>query len=95
MRPTPWRAFLDRNGPGVFHVCLRVDDRRAVQRDRSDINVGMPYHAGCWPGSSYWYVDAAQQLSLELSINYGADVSTLMQDLYSGQVLVLEELKAP
>jgi hypothetical protein len=92
---SPWRDFLDRNGPGVFHVCLKVDDRRSVQSDLSDIGVGMPYHVGYWPGGSYAYVDTARQLGLELSINHSADMTALMQDLLSGQARALDELKGP
>ncbi|MEY4748367.1 MAG: hypothetical protein RIQ60_581 [Pseudomonadota bacterium] len=91
--PSPWRDFLDRNGPGVFHVCLKVDDRRALHDDLAAIGVGLPYHVGYWPGGSYSYVDATQQLGLELSINHNADMTALMQDLLSGRAQAFDELK--
>lgn len=58
--PSPWRAFLDRNGPGVFHFCVDETSLHAP--------VPEPYHVGTFPGGSYHYHDLLARLGLELSI---------------------------
>ena len=75
--PSPWRAFLDRNGQGVFHFCLFVKDRNGMQKTLAEIGVGMPYHIGYHPNGSYSYVDAREQLGLELSVNNEGDYTTI------------------
>lgn len=90
--PSPWRAFLDRNGPGVYHFCMLVGDRKSFQQTLSDIGVGLPYHIGYFPGGSYSYVDSRDQLGLELSVNTQADYSTLFQGLLNGSHTPLNEL---
>lgn len=91
--PSPWRDHLDRRGPGVFHVCMQVDDRRAFQQKLADIGVGMPYHVGYHAGGSYSYVDTAQALGLELSVNHRADHALLMQALLSGAAQPFDDMR--
>jgi len=92
--PSPWRAFLDRNGPGVFHFCMLVDDRKVFQQTLSGIGVGLPYHIGYFPGGSYSYVDSKAQLGLELSVNNLADYGALFQGLLDGSRKPLDEMKS-
>jgi methylmalonyl-CoA/ethylmalonyl-CoA epimerase len=91
--PSPWRDFLDRRGPGVFHFCVQVGDRKVFQQTLADIGVGLPYHVGYYPGGSYSYVQAADQLGLELSVNHHANHEQLMQALLSGAALPFDELR--
>jgi methylmalonyl-CoA/ethylmalonyl-CoA epimerase len=91
--PSPWRTFLDKNGQGVFHFCVLVDDRKGFQQILSDMGVGMPYHVGYFPSGSYSYVDTKEQLGLELSVNTQADYSQLFQGLLTGTVKPLDELQ--
>jgi methylmalonyl-CoA/ethylmalonyl-CoA epimerase len=90
--PSPWRAFLDQNGPGVFHFCLQVVDRREMQQNLNQIGVGLPYHVGYHPGGSYSYIHSRDQLGLELSINDSAAYSDLIANLLSGKVDPLDEI---
>jgi catechol 2,3-dioxygenase-like lactoylglutathione lyase family enzyme len=74
--PSPWKVHLDQYGQGVFHFCVLVDDRKVFQQSLSEIGVGLPYHIGYFPQGSYSYVDAKEQLGIELSVNnYGNTVS--------------------
>jgi catechol 2,3-dioxygenase-like lactoylglutathione lyase family enzyme len=91
--PSPWKAFLDTYGQGVFHFCILVNDRKVFQNKLSDIGVGLPYHIGYFPGGSYSYVDAKEQLGLDLSVNNQADTSDLIQELLNGNTLPLDELQ--
>jgi len=90
--PSPWKTFLDTYGQGVFHFCILVNDRKVFQNRLSDIGVALPYHIGYFPGGSYSYVDAKEQLGLELSVNNLADTTDLMQELLNGTALPLDEL---
>ena len=91
--PSPWRTFLEKNGQGVFHFCILVEDRKGFQQVLSNIGVGMPYHVGYFPGGSYSYVNAKDQLGLELSVNTLADYNQLFQGLLAGTVEPFDELK--
>lgn len=91
--PSPWGAFLERNGQGVFHFCILVNDRKVFQQTLADIGVNLPYHIGYHPGGSYSYVDSKEQLGLELSVNTQADTTDLMQKLLSGTALPMDELR--
>jgi catechol 2,3-dioxygenase-like lactoylglutathione lyase family enzyme len=91
--PSPWREFLEARGQGVFHVCLRVEDRADFQRTLSEIGVGQPYHIGYFPQGSYSYVDANRALGLALSINHSADHGALMQALAAGTAAPFDEWK--
>ena len=92
--PSPWRDFLDRNGPGVFHFCVLVGDRPAFQQTLSAIGVDLPYHVGYFPRGSYSYVDSRAQLGLELSVNTLADYGALFQGLLDGSRNPLDELQS-
>ena len=91
--PSPWKDFLDRNGPGVFHFCLQTEDRKQFQNRLNQIGVGMPYHIGYFPQGSYSYVDSRAQLGLELSVNTQADMTAFMAALANGSANPLDELK--
>ena len=91
--PSPWRTFLEKNGQGVFHFCILVNDRKVFQQTLSDIGVGLPYHIGYFPGDSYSYVDAKEQLGLELSVNNQADDTDLIRGLLDGTATPMDELK--
>ncbi len=91
--PSPWRTFLEKNGQGVFHFCILVNDRKVFQQTLSDIGVGMPYHIGYFPGGSYSYVDSKEQLGLELSVNNQADYTDLIRGLLDGTATPMDELK--
>lgn len=91
--PSPWRAFLEKNGPGVFHFCVLVDDRKIFQQALAEIGVELPYHIGYHSNGSYSYVDATEQLGIELSVNNQADYRELFEQLLSGGVAPLDELK--
>lgn len=91
--PSPWKAFLERNGQGVFHFCMHVDNRNDFQRRLTDIGVALPYHIGYFPGGSYSYVDSREQLGVELSVNHQADNTDVIQKLLNGLSLPLDELR--
>ena len=92
--PSPWRAFLEKNGQGVFHFCVLVDDRKGFQQTLSEIGVGLPYHIGYFPGGSYSYVASKEQLGLELSVNNQAeDYQEMFKGLLNGTVNPMDELK--
>jgi len=91
--PSPWRAFLEKNGQGVFHFCILVDDRKGFQQTLSEIGVGLPYHIGYFPSGSYSYVASREQLGLELSVNNQADYQELFKGLRGGTVIPMDELK--
>jgi methylmalonyl-CoA/ethylmalonyl-CoA epimerase len=91
--PSPWRSFLEKNGQGVFHVCIFVDDRKVFQQKLSSIGVGLPYHVGYYGGGSYSYVDSKEQLGLELSVNHQGDYTALIQKLLEGVTKPLDELR--
>ena len=91
--PSPWKTFLEKNGQGVFHFCILVNNRKIFQQTLSDIGVGLPYHIGYFPGGSYSYVDAKEQLGLELSVNNQADYLELFNGLLNGTVTPMDELK--
>jgi methylmalonyl-CoA/ethylmalonyl-CoA epimerase len=91
--PSPWKAHLDQYGQGVFHFCVLVNDRRVFQQTLSEIGVGLPYHIGYFPQGSYSYVDAKEQLGIELSVNNIGDYSELFQALLDGSATPLDELK--
>jgi len=90
---SPWKDFLDRHGQGVFHFCVRVGDRKGFQRTLSEIGVGLPYHVGYSPAGSYSYVESADQLGLELSVNHHGDYGALLQGLLDGSAFPLDEMK--
>lgn len=91
--PSPWRAFLEKNGQGVFHFCVLVEDRKGFQQTLSEIGVGLPYHIGYFPGGSYSYVASRDQLGLELSVNNQADIEELFKGLQNGTAIPMDELK--
>lgn len=91
--PSPWRTFLDKNGQGVFHFCVFVNDRKVFQQNLNEIGVNLPYHIGYHPGGSYSYVDSREQLGLELSVNNQADYTDLIQKLLSGEALPMDEFR--
>ena len=91
--PSPWRAFLEKHGQGVFHFCILMNDRKAFQHKLSDIGVDLPYHIGYFPGGSYSYVDSKEQLGLELSVNSQADPLELFKGLLEGMTIPLDELR--
>jgi methylmalonyl-CoA/ethylmalonyl-CoA epimerase len=91
--PSPWKTFLDKNGQGVFHFCVLVNERKIFQQTLSDIGVGLPYHIGYHPNGSYSYVDSKEQLGLELSVNNQGDYLELFNGLVNGTATPMEELK--
>ena len=91
--PSPWKAHLDKYGQGVFHFCVLVDDRKVFQQRLSEIGVGLPYHIGYFPHGSYSYVDAKEQLGIELSVNNIGDYSELFQALLNETANPLDELR--
>ena len=91
--PSPWRTFLEKYGQGVFHFCVLVNDRKVFQQTLSGIGVELPYHIGYHPNGSYSYVDAKEQLGLELSVNDQADYLELFKSLLGGTANPLDELK--
>ena len=91
--PSPWRAFLEKNGQGVFHFCVLVEDRKGFQQTLSEIGVGLPYHIGYFPGGSYSYAASREQLGLELSVNTQADDQELFKGLLGGIFNPMDELK--
>lgn len=91
--PSPWKAHLDKYEQGVFHFCVLVNDRKVFQQRLSNIGVGLPYHIGYFPQGSYSYVDAKEQLGIELSVNNNGDYSELFQALLGGSATPLDELK--
>ncbi len=90
---SPWRAFLEARGQGVFHFCVQVADRKGFQDVLTDIGVGLPYHIGYFPQGSYSYVAATEQLGLELSVNDLVDDGALFRQLQAGMAAPLAELK--
>ena len=91
--PSPWKSFLERNGQGVFHFCMLVNNRNDFQQRLTDIGVDLPYHIGYHPGGSYSYVDSREQLGVELSVNHQADNTDVIQKLLNGMSLPLDELR--
>ncbi len=90
---SPWRHFLETRGSGVFHVCVFVQDRKAIYQKLDEIGAGKPYHVGYFEQGSYSYVACAPQLGIELSINNLADCKSLMDQLHSGEMAPLDELE--
>ncbi len=90
---SPWKDFLDRHGLGVFHFCVRVDERKDFLQALSAMGVGLPYHVGYHQNGSYSYVESSNQLGLELSVNHRADYGTLLQGLRDGSKLPLDEMR--
>jgi methylmalonyl-CoA/ethylmalonyl-CoA epimerase len=90
---SPWRTFLEKNGQGVFHFCILVNDRVIFQQTLAEIGVGRPYHIGYFPQGSYSYVDSKEQLGLELSVNNESDYSELYKNLATGSAQPLDELR--
>ena len=91
--PSPWGAFLETHGQGVFHFCIRVNDRKVFQQTLADIGVGLPYHIGYHPNGSYSYVASSEQLGVELSVNNQADYTDVIQNLLNGTSFPLDELR--
>ena len=91
--PSPWRTFLEKNGQGVFHFCVLVEDRKGFQQTLSEIGVGLPYHIGYFPGGSYSYVASKEQLGLELSVNHHENHADLFKGLLDGTAIPMDELK--
>ncbi|HEU5098218.1 MAG TPA: VOC family protein [Roseiflexaceae bacterium] len=91
--PSPWKSFLERNGQGVFHFCMLVNNRNDFQQRLTDIGVDLPYHIGYHSGGSYSYVDSREQLGVELSANHQADNTDVIQKLLNGMSLPLDELR--
>lgn len=91
--PSPWRTFLEKNGPGVFHFCVLVGDRKIFQQTLTEIGVDLPYHIGYFPQGSYSYVDTKVQLGLELSVNHLGDYRALYDGLVDGTAVPLNELE--
>ncbi len=91
--PSPWRAFLEKHGQGVFHFCIQVADRSGFQQTLADVGVGLPYHIGYFPQGSYSYVASAEQLGLELSVNTFGDDGTRFAALQAGTAEPMDELK--
>jgi methylmalonyl-CoA/ethylmalonyl-CoA epimerase len=91
--PSPWRSFLETYGQGVFHFCMRVNDRNVFQQRLADIGVDLPYHIGYHPNGSYSYVDSREQLGVELSVNNHVDYTDVIQKLLNGTSLPLDELR--
>ncbi len=57
------------------------------------MGVNLPYHIGCFPNGPYSYVDAKEQLGLELSVNHLGDYQALFAGLLNGSAVPLNELK--
>ncbi len=91
--PSPWRAFLDKHGQGVFHFCLFVNDRKTMYHNLNEIGAPLPYHIGYFAQGSYSYVDTKDQLGLELSINQLADNREWLDLLAQGKAQPLDEVK--
>lgn len=89
---SPWRKFLEEKGQGVFHFCIRVEDRVLFQNTLSEIGVGLPYHIGYFGGGSYSYAAASPQLGVELSINNYADNGAVIENLKAGLTKPFDEL---
>ncbi len=90
---SPWRAFLEKHGQGVFHMCALVADRKGFQQTLAEIGVGLPYHIGYFPQGSYSYVASAEQLGLELSVNTLTNDAALFQHLLDGTAQPLDEIR--
>lgn len=67
---SPWRDFLEKNGTGVFHVCIFVKEPEEIYKRLEAIGVGEPYHVGDFGSGFYSYVAAKEKLGIELSINH-------------------------
>jgi hypothetical protein len=67
---SPWRNFLEHNGPGVFHVCMFPENPDELYRRLASIGVAAPYHLGTFEQGFYSYVASQTQLGIELSINF-------------------------
>lgn len=67
---SPWRDFLEKNGTGVFHVCMFVQKPEEIYERLNGIGVDEPYHVGDFGSGFYSYVAAKEQLGIELSINH-------------------------
>jgi catechol 2,3-dioxygenase-like lactoylglutathione lyase family enzyme len=91
--PSPWRSFLETYGQGVFHFCIRVNDRNVFQQRLADIGIDLPYHIGYYPNGSYSHVDSREQLGVELSVNNQADYTDVIQKLLNGTTFPLDELR--
>jgi methylmalonyl-CoA/ethylmalonyl-CoA epimerase len=91
--PSPWRTFLEKNGQGVFHFCILVNDRKVFQQTLTGIGVDFPYHIGYTPQGSYSYVNSKEQLGLELSVNNWTGNNELFDQLIAGTINPMDELR--
>ena len=90
--PNPWRDHLESRGEGVFHFCLKTNDRTEFHKTLAAMDVGKPYHIGYWPGGSYSYVATAKTLGVDLCIQSLTDPVTLYERLATGSHKPLSEL---
>lgn len=67
---SPWRDFLEKHGPGVFHVCVNVENPEDIYGRFSSIGVSEPYHIGSFYCGFYSYMASKQQLGIEVSVNH-------------------------
>lgn len=68
-KPSSWKDFLDKKGPGVHHIAFMTDDRdRAVKYFEEN---GMPVrHYGEYEGGNYTVFDSAEKTGVYIQVKY-------------------------
>ncbi|GHU24026.1 lactoylglutathione lyase [Spirochaetia bacterium] len=69
----PWKDKLDRDGEGLQHLSFIVPDRRKAQDALTELGAPAAYHIGYWPGGTYAFTDAVDQLGVEINIKTDDD----------------------
>lgn len=79
--------------PVPMHFDRTIAAYKAAEKLLADMGVELRYHIGYHPNGSYSYVDAKEQLGLELSVNNQADYRELMERFLSSAAAPFDELK--
>jgi hypothetical protein len=79
-RPSAWREFLDRNGPGIHHVGFAVPDIDATVESLAGIGVPL-LQDGFFDGGRYAYSDSEPQLGAVIELLQFDDPESIAPDM--------------
>jgi methylmalonyl-CoA/ethylmalonyl-CoA epimerase len=79
-RPSAWREFLDRNGPGIHHVGFAVPDIDATVESLAEIGVPL-LQDGYFPGGRYAYSNSEPQLGAVIELLQFDDPESIAEDM--------------
>lgn len=84
---SPWKAFLDEHGPGVFQLGFQVSDGDAAYRDLGALGISKE-HEGFYSGLTYTFTsqkESFEQLGVDLNVKWETDNSKLIASLVEDQ----------